>query len=59
MAERNNNLPAGNQLDRRRPIRVDGHPDQASVAAMLRRAFAAGRQEESDDAFADLLARIH
>jgi hypothetical protein len=43
----------------RRPIRVDHLPDQAGLAAMLRRAFAAGDQRDSDSEFADLLARLH
>ena len=43
----------------RQPIRIDGAPDQAALAAMLRRAFAAGNQRDTDAEFADLLARIH
>ena len=43
----------------RRLIRVDGLPDQAGIAAALRRAFAAGRQDDSDRDFADLLERLN
>ena len=43
----------------RRPIRIDGLPDQAGIAAVLRRAFAAGNQRDTDSEFADLLDRIH
>ena len=37
----------------RRLIRVDGLPDQAGIAAALRRAFAAGRQDDVDQAECD------
>ena len=43
----------------RRVIMVDGLPDQAGIAAALRRAFAAGRQDECDRDFADLLERLN
>lgn len=43
----------------RRIIRIDGLPDQAGIAASLRRAFAAGRKEECDRDFAELLARLN
>ena len=43
----------------RRPIRLDNLPDQAGLAAMLRRAFDAGNQQDTDREFADLLERIH
>lgn len=52
-------LPNEKPKDERRIIRVDGMPDQANIAALLRRAFAAGRQEQADDSFADLLDQIH
>lgn len=45
----------------RRIIHVERLPDQAGIAAALRRAFAAGQMEkdESDGAFDDLLKRLH
>lgn len=43
----------------RRVIRVEGLPDQAGIAAALRRAFAAGRQNDCDRDFADLLERLN
>jgi hypothetical protein len=45
----------------RRIIRVESLPDQAGIAAALRRAFAAGPNEEdqSDRLFEDLLRRLH
>ena len=43
----------------RRIIRVDVTPDQAGIAAALRRAFAAGRVQESEDEFGDLLKRLN
>jgi hypothetical protein len=44
-----------------RIIRVESLPDQAGIAAALRRAFAAGPAEEdqSDRLFEDLLRRLH
>ena len=44
-----------------RVIRVECLPDQAGIAAALRRAFAAGplSEEESDLMFDDLLKRLH
>jgi hypothetical protein len=45
----------------RRVNRVESLPDQAGIAAALRRAFAAGLRDEddSDRMFADLLRRLH
>lgn len=43
----------------RRLIRVDDLPDQAGIASALRRAFAAGRQDDCDRDFADLLERLN
>jgi hypothetical protein len=45
----------------RRIIHVESLPDQAGIAAALRRAFAAGPPEatESDRLFDDLLRRLH
>ena len=45
----------------RRIIRVESLPDQAGIAAALRRAFVAGPQEEDDcdRLFEDLLKRLH
>lgn len=43
----------------RRIIMVDGLPDQAAIAAALRRAFAAGRQDECERDFAELLERLN
>ncbi len=42
-----------------RPICIDGLDDQARLAAMLRRAFAAGDQRDSGAEFADLLERLN
>jgi hypothetical protein len=51
---------AGHQMERR-IIRVESLPDQAGIAAALRRAFVAGPPEtdESDSMFEDLLRRLH
>jgi hypothetical protein len=51
---------AGHQMDRR-IIRVENLPDQAGIAAALRRAFAAGPVESdgSDRLFEELLDRLH
>ena len=53
-----NDLHAGRQL-----IRVDNAPDQAGIAAALRRAFVAGPVpicfEDELDPFAALLKQIH
>ena len=46
-------------MDDRQIIRIDGLPDQAGIAAALRRAFAAGRKDDSDRDFADLLQRLN
>jgi len=45
----------------RRIIRVESLPDQAGIAAALRRAFAAGpvSEDESDRMFEDLLKQLH
>lgn len=45
----------------RRVIRVECLPDQAGIAAALRRAFAAGPllQDEAGHMFDDLLKRLH
>ena len=46
----------------RQIIRVDNLPNQAGIAAELRRAFAAGRPPEpcdDDDIFTELLNQIH
>jgi hypothetical protein len=51
---------AGHHMDRR-IIRVENLPDQAGIAAALRRAFAAGsaRENDSDQMFEELLKRLH
>jgi hypothetical protein len=51
---------AGNQMERR-IIRVENLPDQAGIAAALRRAFAAGPadRDDCDRLFDDLLERLH
>ena len=45
----------------RRIIRVESLPDQAGIAAALRRAFCAGPvdENETDQLFEDLLRRLH
>ena len=45
----------------RRIIRVECLPDQAGIAAALRRAFAAGpvSEDDNDRLFDDLLKRLH
>ena len=45
----------------RRVIRIESLPDQAGIAAALRRAFAAGppKEDDSDRMFDDLLSRLH
>lgn len=45
----------------RRVIRVESLPDQAGIAAALRRAFAAGppQADACDLIFEDLLRRLH
>ena len=53
------NFAAEGDTKERRIIRVDVTPDQAGIAAALRRAFAAGRVEDSDDEFGDLLKRLN
>jgi hypothetical protein len=51
---------AGQNMDRR-VIRVEILPDQAGIAAALRRAFAAGpiREEDCDRLFGELLKQLH
>ena len=51
----------GEQHMDRRVIRVECLPDQAGIAAALRRAFAGGMrvEDESDRVFEDLLKRLH
>jgi hypothetical protein len=51
---------AGFHMDRQL-IRVENLPNQAGIAAALRRAFAAGPAEDddSDRMFEDLLERLH
>ncbi len=45
----------------RRIIHVECLPDQAGIAAALRRAFVAGSraEDDSEQMFADLLKRLH
>jgi hypothetical protein len=45
----------------RRVIHVENLPDQAGIAAALRRAFVAGsnREDDCDSLFGDLLRRLH
>jgi hypothetical protein len=45
----------------RRIIHVESLPDQAGIAAALRRAFCAGssKEDDSDLMFEDLLRRLH
>ena len=45
----------------RRVIRVENMPDQAGIAAALRRAFAVGanREDDCDRLFGDLLKQLH
>ena len=50
---------AEGQDENRRIIRVDNAPDQAGIAAALRRAFDSGRVEELDDDFINLLDRLN
>lgn len=52
---------AGELQMERRIIHVESLPDQAGIAAALRRAFAAGAvsEDESDRLFDDLLKRLH
>jgi hypothetical protein len=51
---------AGHSMDRR-VIRVENMPDQAGIAAALRRAFAAGanRETDCDRLFSDLLKLLN
>lgn len=50
----------GHHMDRR-IIRVESLPDQAGIAAALRRAFIAGAPEKDDTdlMFEELLKRLH
>ena len=51
---------AGELSMERRIIRVDSLPDQAGIAAALRRAFAAGTQQDDDlREFDELLKRLN
>lgn len=62
MSSELNKDAAGNHPMERRIIRVDQMPDQAGIAAALRRAFAerpAFSFEDRDDPFAALLKQIH
>jgi hypothetical protein len=54
-------LAAAEHHMERRIIRVESLPDQAGIAAALRRAFAAGMQndDDSDRMFDELLRRLH
>ena len=55
-------MEAADRIDmERRIIRVEHLPDQAGIAAALRRAFTAGPKPEEvdDDPFAELLKLIH
>ena len=54
------NEAAEHHMDRR-IIRVECLPDQAGIAAALRRAFAAGplSEDDSDRMFDDLLRRLN
>ena len=51
---------AGRHMDSR-VIHVENLPDQAGIAAALRRAFVAGssREDDCDSLFGDLLRRLH
>jgi len=61
-SESNEDAAGINPMDRRL-IRVENLPDQAGIAAALRRAFAERPApdcvDDDDDPFAELLARIH
>ncbi len=63
MSVKTNEEAAGKHLMERRVIQVDNVPDQAGIAAALRRAFAErplpARFEDDDDPFALLLKKIH
>jgi hypothetical protein len=52
---------AGKDHMERRIIHVESLPDQAGIAAALRRAFAARpqREDDCDGLFEDLLKRLH
>ena len=50
---------AGHHMDRR-IIHVECLPDQAGIAAALRRAFTAGpREQDADRQFDELLRQLH
>ncbi|MCL6683323.1 hypothetical protein [Sphingomonas alba] len=61
MASNPHKETAGGHHVERRIIRVENLPDQAGIAAALRRAFAAGMPEkdDSDLMFEELLRRLH
>ena len=62
MSIESNEDAAGKHPMDRRLIRVDDLPDQAGIAAALRRAFAdrpAPDRFDEEDPFAELLKRIH
>lgn len=65
MSVESNKEAAGKFSMERRVIQVDSFPDQAGIAAALRRAFAARPlpacfdDDDDDDCFATLLKQIH
>ena len=62
MSFESNKDAAGKNPMERRLIRVDNLPDQAGIAAALRRAFAGAPAPvcfDNGDPFAELLKRIH
>lgn len=60
MADKETKKEAAKDHMDRRIIHVDCLPDQAGIAAALRRAFAAGaRQQDADRQFDDLLRQLH
>jgi len=62
MSIESNKDAAGNHPMERRLIRVDNLPDQAGIAAALRRSFSERSPPagyDVDDSFAELLKRIH
>ena len=62
MSVESNEDAAGIHPMDRQLIRVDNLPDQAGIAAALRRAFAAAPEVDcfdDDDPFAELLKRLH
>lgn len=65
MSTKSNKDAAGNRLMERQLIQFDDFPDQAGIAAALRRAFetrpvsACLDDDDDDDTFAVLLRQIH